>query len=570
MKNFLHRSDERDDQATAAERYYGRKFHAKEFWMKFGDYCLSKIPETSKTDKGHHRDECVFLRRDYSSEDAAELYSLKFRKIVRRKYSELSLLPMMEHVIEVINEIADRETRVAGFGVDNYNFEKIGKDDVMTTDDRIKNIMTASMSDFYTSRAAARALIIDDDDDGNEGGAPHVHDIDERLIEGNDEHPNDANTYNGPFGDDDVGPRTFLARRRGAPAASANDGSDDQPSSLVFDISRPDGNKHITAASATSSNTPLGHIDMTSPDSPRPGRHIVALGTFFEWETESNTLDDGPSHDEERDYHYNAAFEKDRTRKRFNDLKAFYAVSRTRNAGMASAYTLAYNISVKEACRTYPSETYASTITEVESVLKRTFRPVDFRRLSTLQRKWAAPCLMLVKAKSHPHTGDFVKLKSRLVACQTKARQDPSQINYPTTPTVSQTALYVVLTIATSKGYVLATGDVPAAYLFAKTNPKHAKLHAYFDRATTKIALDVNPELQAFVDDKGRLWGALDYSLYGLVESGAMWYLHVSKTLEEMGFVVSDVDPCVWFGMFHGEEIILALCVDDIAAAARK
>ena len=207
----------------------------------------------------------------------------------------------------------------------------------MTTDDRIKNIMTASMSDFYTSRAAARALIIDDDDDGNAGGAPQIHDIDERLIEGNDEHPNDANTYNGPFGDDDVGPRTFLARRRGAPAASANDGSDDQPSSLVFDISRPDGNKHITAASATSSNTPLGHIDMTSPDSPRPGRHIVALGTFFEWETESNTLDDGPSHDEERDYHYNAAFEKDRTRKSFNDLKAFYAVSRTRNAGMASA-----------------------------------------------------------------------------------------------------------------------------------------------------------------------------------------------------------------------------------------
>jgi len=227
---------------------------------------------------------------------------------------------------------------------------------------------------------------------------------------------------------------------------------------------------------------------------------------------------------------------------------------------MASAYTLAFNI----------SETYASTFTEVESVLKRTFRPVDFRRLSTLQRKWAAPCLMLVKAKSHPHTGAFVKLKGRLVACQTTARQDPSQINYPTTPTVSQTALYVVLTIATSKGYVLATGDVPAAYLFAKTNPKHAKLHAYFDRATTKIALDVNPELQAVVDDKGRLWGALDYSLYGLVESGAMWYLHISKTLEEVGFVVSDVDPCVWIGMFHGEEIILALYVDDIAAAARK
>ena len=30
------------------------------------------------------------------------------------------------------------------------------------------------------------------------------------------------------------------------------------------------------------------------------------------------------------------------------------------------------------------------------------------------------PCMTIVKAKTHPHTGDFLELKSRLVACQTK------------------------------------------------------------------------------------------------------------------------------------------------------
>jgi hypothetical protein len=205
----------------------------------------------------------------------------------------------------------------------------------------------------------------------------------------------------------------------------------------------------------------------------------------------------------------------------------------------------------------------------VHGILKRTFSALDWRRLSSLQRRKAIPCKLFLKAKFHPHTGDFLKLKARLVGCQLKSRADPEDADIPSSPTLSSTGFLIFLTVATKKGFILGTGDVPQAYLHAKTDPKFETIHAVFDKATTKIALDVNPELQALVDDKGRLWGRLDYSLYGLLQSGLNWYRHISNTLKEMGFKASDAEPCLFMGTIDGEEVLIGLYVDDLLVAAR-
>ena len=608
MKGFLHRPGDRASDDTPAEQFYGRRFHQKEFWIKFGDYVLSKIPETAKTDKGYHRDECIFLRRDWSGDDSAVLYSFKSDRFVNRKFSELTLMSMQEHVVETVNEMCDRETAKDGMNAKSYDFSKIDTDDQMSVDDRIKNIMSENIMAVYNSRRYLRSLV-GDDDEGEEGERRPNDDDD-----GDDhvEHPNDADSYAGPFADDTLelkARRAFLVRkkketipaRRGRPPKGKPDAEDEveppatparrgrppkkkpddeaapavtparrgrppnyKPESFVSgaphpEVSRPESDDSISAGSA--------FVDPHQQEHDLGGdlsRHLVACGVFDWGDTDDPVacIDDdnlGDMYaDEDED-------ERTKTRRRFNALKAFYATSRKRDDDMVRAF----NLSIKDAFRAYPSETYASTFAEVQTVLKRTFRAVDSRRLTKLQRKRAVPCMLFLKAKVHPHTGDFLKLKARLVACQSKNRQDPSQITHPSSPTVSQTALYAMLTVATSKGYVIGTADVPSAYLFAKTNPKNEKVHAFFDRATTKVALEVNPELQALVDDSGRLWGALDYSLYGLVESGAMWFLHVSATLTSMGFTASESDPCLWTGKHKGEEIMLALYVDDFAAAAR-
>jgi hypothetical protein len=51
----------------------------------------------------------------------------------------------------------------------------------------------------------------------------------------------------------------------------------------------------------------------------------------------------------------------------------------------------------------------------------------------------------------------------------------------------------------------------------------------------------------------------LDRSLYGLVQAPMYWYNHLKKALEGNEFVVSDFDPC----MFYGKGMVILVYVDD-------
>jgi hypothetical protein len=466
------------------------------------------------------------------------LFSLKTRKFIERKFSDLTLLPTPSLAIEVIDEIADKEIRGAEMDSASYDFSKVADDDRRPVDERIQDAMLENLKLLYSDRAAARKLVEDqvetasNDDDGSASDVEGSSDV---------EHPNDNDDDDdGPFADDirASGKRTYIVRGEVKDPGDADDGSQ----SFVYDI-------HAASAGI-------------APRAKQRSRYerVETLTVHFVLEYDVDTT---PSQDETAP---SAEDVRNRAKHKFEMLKSFFATSRTKNEGMINAY----NISMKDAFNAYPAEAYESAFKEVDNVLKRTFRAVDSRRLTLLQKKMAVPCMLFLKIKTHPHTGDFDKLKSRLVACQHKGKQDPTQINHPSSPTVSSTAVLALIVVATKKGYVIASADVPAAYLFAETSKKSDTIYAYFDKATTKIALDARPELQALVDSKGRLWGALDYSLYGLVESGYMWYQHVSTTLKALGFTASAADPCIWTGTFNGEEILLALYVDDFAAAARS
>jgi hypothetical protein len=483
-------------------------------------------------------------------------------------------------------EMADREMRVAGMGVEKLQFDdKIFKDDRMTIDDKMREILTEDLYTLYERRRAARALVDSDSDNradvditATERRGDDVEGDSESIV-----HPNDADDYEGPFRDDHLdnsATRSYIARRQGDPPDQTND--DETTTSFVYDVEEPSGKQDETTSSFVYDvEEPSNKLDVLAgftrivEDVAAPRRHITAYGVF-EWEKGASDLDDeeppecksrlsdetpGPQTPPMPNENGHK-----RAKEKFKAIMSFYAVTRTRDEGMISAY----NISVKEAFNAYPDEAYASTYKEVEKVIERTFVPVDWRRLSRLEKKSAIACMLFLKAKFHPHTGDFLKLKARLVACQLKRLASPEDTAFTSSPTVSMTAFLTLLTVATKRDYHMGTGDVPNAYLHAKTNPKLKTVHAIFDRTTTKIALEVSPELQALVDEKGRLWGRLDYSLYGLLQSGLNWYKHISETLRNMGMTASDADPCLWSGRFNGEDMIIAMYVDDVIAAAKS
>jgi hypothetical protein len=53
-------------------------------------------------------------------------------------------------------------------------------------------------------------------------------------------------------------------------------------------------------------------------------------------------------------------------------------------------------------------------------------------------------------------------------------------------------------------------------------------------------------------------------SLYGLKQALKQWHEKFDKTLISAGFVVNEVDKCVYYRYGEGEEVILCLYVDDV------
>ena len=419
MKAFLHRTGDKASDDTPAEQFYGRRFHQKEFWIKFGDFVLSKIPESAIADKGYHRDECIFLRRDWGADDAVWLYSFKTDRFVYRKFSGLTLMPMQEHVAETVNEMCDRETAGDGMNAKSYDFSKMDSDDRMSVDDRIKSIMSEGIMAIYNSRRYVRSLVGDEEDDDESEpsvrrpNADDGDDDDEHV-----EHPNDMDSYAGPFADDTVelrARRTFLVRkkketvpaRRGRPPKEkpaenkiepaitpARRGrppkkkSNDEAAHFVSgvshpDVSRPESDDEISAWSPVIS-AGSAFVDSHPQEHGLRGdlsRHLVACGVF-DWDDTDDPVASIDDDDFDEMYADEGEDERVKARRRFGALKAFYATSRKRDGDIVCAF----NLSIKDAFRAYPAETYAATFAEVQTVLKRTFRAVDSRRLSAPSR----------------------------------------------------------------------------------------------------------------------------------------------------------------------------------------
>ena len=217
----------------------------------------------------------------------------------------------------------------------------------------------------------------------------------------------------------------------------------------------------------------------------------------------------------------------------------------------------AYNITVAEALASYPDETEESVRAELDNILLRTFRPMDWRKLKGVQiltskmfckEKWSAD-------------GTFEKIKSRLVGGG--HRQNKDDYDDVSAPAVSITAIFILLAIAAFLGQQSKTVDIPAAYLNAPLD-KGKAVYMSLDRRTSAIAVKMKPELAAFLDESGRINGQVEYALYGLVQSALLWYKHVTGTLISHGFKQNDAEACVFNKDVNGERITVAIYVDDM------
>jgi hypothetical protein len=188
------------------------------------------------------------------------------------------------------------------------------------------------------------------------------------------------------------------------------------------------------------------------------------------------------------------------------------------------------------------------------------WRPIRIRDLTARQKTRMVRSFLFLKEK-YTSTGEFEKLKARLVAggnLQDRAEYTEAETS---SPTVSQSALYMVAAIAGKEKRYVATADVGQAFLKAKLDRE--VIMSLEPRLAAMLAQEL-PEYEQYINEDGSLTVVLQKALYGLIESSRLWYDTLSGFLKDRGFTENPQDRCVLNIVYKGSQLTVAMYVDDM------
>jgi len=187
-------------------------------------------------------------------------------------------------------------------------------------------------------------------------------------------------------------------------------------------------------------------------------------------------------------------------------------------------------------------EGIASAVKEATQILDRnTWTPRHAHTLTAEQKSGALPCHAIGQQKHDD------SLKSRILAngkFQDKMKPEYSNM---VSPTSSHMTTMIHLAVASyEQRPFISQIDYPGAYLGIDRS-KH-NMPEELMRVSGKLAqliISVDPTYKEY-EVRGSFYVSLDKSLYGLVESAALWYKEVSEHLDSLGYRRSLVDPCLF------------------------
>ena len=142
-------------------------------------------------------------------------------------------------------------------------------------------------------------------------------------------------------------------------------------------------------------------------------------------------------------------------------------------------------------------------------------------------------------------------LKARLVV---QGFTDPDLTSLKSaSPTASRRARQCFFSIAASLGYHVWKADVTAAFLSGDASEKERN-----------ILCEPVEELSLALKLKPHEVVRLRKAVYGLVNAPRAWWQHVNKTMAQLGWEASSVEPCLWTLRHEGKLVgITCVHVDD-------
>jgi hypothetical protein len=221
-----------------------------------------------------------------------------------------------------------------------------------------------------------------------------------------------------------------------------------------------------------------------------------------------------------------------------------------------------FNLTVKQALRDPNLAEAAATSIDIElrqMLEKGVFAPLHPHEMEG--KKKPIRSHMFLKQKYNAD-GDFDKLRARLVGgghMQPRHGVIPEDIS---SPTAAMPFLFAVASIAAKEDRRVITADVPTAYLLADNSRHEITMILEPDIADAMVRLQ--PSYAPYRRSDGSIVVMLKRAIYGCIESARLWYDLLRSTLEQDGFTVNPLDPCILNKVEDGVQCTVAVYVDDL------
>ena len=226
------------------------------------------------------------------------------------------------------------------------------------------------------------------------------------------------------------------------------------------------------------------------------------------------------------------------------------------------------NMTVRQAIDKYGTQAKQAVMEELKQLIK--LQVLKFHKADLLDPRTAKnilPSKTFVKVKFDP-TGAFDKIKARLVGGGHRQKRYLYKETETSSPTISLVGLYIVALTAAHEGRTVITADVAGAYLRAFMKKL---VLIKINQEESAMLVEMYPELEQYLDDQGKLTAECLKALYGLIESGKLWYDTIKEKLLKNGYVQNPYEPCT-FNKWHADKQVqstIGVYVDDLITTCK-
>ena len=196
---------------------------------------------------------------------------------------------------------------------------------------------------------------------------------------------------------------------------------------------------------------------------------------------------------------------------------------------------------------------------ELRSLIRmKTFRAIHPDEAASLGAKQVGARMITDRKLSA--LNKFVRWKSRLVAQGYSYEYHGN----PYSPTIALDTTLLMSAIIMQNGYKPTVIDVKNAYLHSDIDDT---VTVRLSPEVATVLCDLDPSYGDYRRPDGTILLLLQKALYGLSQSGKLFYQTISGFLIEAGFTRSDYDPALFFKKDKGRLSMLIVHVDDIKIA---